>query len=216
MGKLPHDPVPCGWRHLCDRHLPHQHLPRQRPVARDQLRGSGKLAVRCMWPCIAPTLPMLEQLWRINHSAPMVDTLFQHPATGPEMPAWRASHPLLQAVGVKPDKTQSPPSNEDIVTMPSLPGPIITSAKPWGPTTGQALATAPEGVSFSEVTESGHEMCRLNTLQLGLSGICQEPVDIGYAVNVCRTSPSTTFPLPLRLHFCSTSSQQHLWAAGSL
>ena len=69
-----------------------------------------------------------------------------------------ALHPLatLQAVAVKANGDQSPPSNKDFITMPSLPGPILTSAKPWGPTTGQAVATAPAGVAFSQASGSSH------------------------------------------------------------
>ena len=126
------------------------------------------------------------------------------------MPACRAPHRLLQAVGVKADgKTKSPPSNEDIINLPSLPRPMLTSAQAWGPTTGQAVATAPLSVTFSQVTERRprHDMCGLNGIQLVLSGLCQAPPGSGYAVNVWRHSPShspsTTSPLPLLSHVYS-------------
>ena len=74
-----------------------------------------------------------------------------------------AFHPYLiaplQAVAVKANGQQSPPSAEDIFITPSLrlgpgslAGPTLTSAKPWGPTTAQAIATAPVGVTFSQVS----------------------------------------------------------------
>jgi hypothetical protein len=74
-----------------------------------------------------------------------------------------AFHPYLitplQAVAVKANGQQSPPSAEDIFITPSqklapgsLPGPTLTSVKPWGPTTAQAIATAPVGVAFSQVS----------------------------------------------------------------
>ena len=67
---------------------------------------------------------------------------------------------LPQAIAVKANNEQSPPSNEYIITMPSMPGPILTSVKPWGPTTGQAVATAPAGVFFSEVIVSDRVRCK--------------------------------------------------------
>jgi hypothetical protein len=58
----------------------------------------------------------------------------------------------LQVVAVKANGDESPPSNEDIVNMPSMPAPILTSAQAWGPTTGQATAAAPVGVTFSQAS----------------------------------------------------------------
>lgn len=59
--------------------------------------------------------------------------------------------PVLQAVAIKPDGQQSPPSSEDVFTTPSD-GPILTRAEPWGPTTAQATATPPPGVTFTSVS----------------------------------------------------------------
>ena len=64
--------------------------------------------------------------------------------------------PLPQVLAIRADGFESPPSNEDIVTTPALSGPILTSATPWGPTTGQAVATAPAGVTFSQASGSSH------------------------------------------------------------
>ena len=61
---------------------------------------------------------------------------------------------LLQAVGVTPDGTKTPPSNEDIFTTPATGAPVLTSAEAWGPTTGQATATPPEGVTFTSVGQA--------------------------------------------------------------
>jgi hypothetical protein len=54
----------------------------------------------------------------------------------------------LQTVAVKVDGTESPPSNDAIITMPAV-GPTLTSATPFGPTTGHATAASPEGASFT-------------------------------------------------------------------
>jgi hypothetical protein len=61
--------------------------------------------------------------------------------------------PLPQVLAFRADGFQSPPSNEDLVTMPSMPAPILTSAQAWGHTTGQATATAPEGVTFTQASQ---------------------------------------------------------------
>ena len=60
--------------------------------------------------------------------------------------------PLPQVLAFRADGFQSPPSNEDLVTMPSMPAPILTSAQAWGPTTGQATATAPDGSTFMQAS----------------------------------------------------------------
>ena len=59
--------------------------------------------------------------------------------------------PALQVVAKKPDGASSPPSGEDIFTTPSAGAPILTSADAWGPTSGQATATPPPGVTFTSV-----------------------------------------------------------------
>jgi len=55
---------------------------------------------------------------------------------------------VTTAVAIKPDGTRSPPSNEDIFTTPGMP--ILTSAEAYGPTTGQATAAGPAGVTYTQ------------------------------------------------------------------
>ena len=61
--------------------------------------------------------------------------------------------PALQVVAKKPDGTSSPPSSEVILTTPTAGAPILTSADAWGPTSGQATATPPEGITFTSVRQ---------------------------------------------------------------
>ena len=56
-----------------------------------------------------------------------------------------------QAVAIKSTGQVSPPSNEDMLTTPGN-APILTSAEAWGPTTGQATATPPAGVTYTRVS----------------------------------------------------------------
>ena len=59
---------------------------------------------------------------------------------------------VTTVVAVKSNGQTSPPSNEDIFTTPSI-APILTSATAWGPTTGQAPATPPPGVTHTSVRQ---------------------------------------------------------------
>jgi len=58
----------------------------------------------------------------------------------------------VTALGVRPDGSTSPPSNEDIITTPSSLGVRLTSAEPTGATTGLATATPLPGVTFPQYT----------------------------------------------------------------
>ena len=62
------------------------------------------------------------------------------------VPTW-----YTQVVAIKSGGQTSPPSNEDIFTTPDN-VPVLTSAEAWGPTTGQATATPPVGVTFTTVS----------------------------------------------------------------
>lgn len=51
-------------------------------------------------------------------------------------------------VAQRADGSRSPPSNEAVVTMPSV-TPQLTSAQAYGPTTGKATATGAKGVTYA-------------------------------------------------------------------